>query len=43
MPELPEVERARRLLDRTLVGRRIVALEAATDRIVRPRPPDAST
>ena len=34
MPELPEVEAARRLLTRTAVGRRIVAVRCARDPIV---------
>lgn len=34
MPELPEVEAVRRLLDRVLVGRTIVEVEAAPDDIV---------
>jgi formamidopyrimidine-DNA glycosylase len=34
MPELPEVEAARRLLTRTAVGRRIVAVQCARDPIV---------
>src|SRR5438876_7071303 len=34
MPELPEVERARRVAERALVGRRIVQCAAADDRIV---------
>jgi formamidopyrimidine-DNA glycosylase len=34
MPELPEVEAARRLLERTLVGRRIQGAECAPDEIV---------
>jgi formamidopyrimidine-DNA glycosylase len=34
MPELPEVERARRLVERVAVGRRIVRVRCAEDRIV---------
>jgi formamidopyrimidine-DNA glycosylase len=34
MPELPEVERARRLVERLAVGRRIVRVRCADDRIV---------
>lgn len=34
MPELPEVERARRLVERVAVGRRIVRVRCADDRIV---------
>ena len=34
MPELPEVEAARRLLMRSAVGRRIVSVRAAPDPIV---------
>src|SRR5262245_389345 len=34
MPELPEVEAARRLLARVAVGRRIAAVSCADDRIV---------
>src|SRR5689334_23189362 len=34
MPELPEVEAARRRLERTLRGRRILRATAAPDRIV---------
>lgn len=42
MPELPEVETVRRLLERTLVGRRIVDVEVAPDEIVlEGAPPEA--
>ena len=42
MPELPEVETARRLAERELVGRRIEQVEVADDRVVYDRaPPEA--
>ncbi|MEZ0327260.1 MAG: DNA-formamidopyrimidine glycosylase family protein [Fimbriimonas sp.] len=42
MPELPEVEAVRRLMERVLVGKRIIAAEAAPDAIVlKSTPPEA--
>ncbi|PYN70423.1 MAG: formamidopyrimidine-DNA glycosylase, partial [Candidatus Rokuibacteriota bacterium] len=34
MPELPEVEAARRVIERVAVGRRVVEVRCADDRIV---------
>jgi len=41
MPELPEVETARRLAEGALVGKRIVEAEASNDRVVYDRAPPA--
>src|SRR5207248_4956592 len=42
MPELPEVETARRLAERELVGSRIEQVEVADDRVVYDRAPPES-
>ncbi len=39
MPELPEVERARALLERAALGRRVVAVDDTDTFVCRPHPP----